>query len=84
MAGWPAPGPRSPSCGVNLPKAHESERLSRAVTAAGMGFSQSWLESAHLRGGAPYFKCARRVLTQIRYACRDARACPARREPQRI
>ena len=44
-------------------QAHPDERLSRAVTAAGMGYSQSWLELVATKGGGPpYFKCGRRVL----------------------
>ena len=44
-------------------EAHPDELLSRAVTAADMGYSQSWLELAATRGGGPtYFKRGRRVL----------------------
>lgn len=65
MARLPNPGPKPTIAQLRreFAEAHASELLSRAVTAAGIGYSQSWLEMAATRGGGPpYFKCTRRVL----------------------
>lgn len=47
MARLPNPGPRPTITQLRreFAEAHESELLSRALAAAGMGLSQRWLES---------------------------------------
>ena len=65
MARFSSPRPKATIADLRreFVQAHLDERLSRAVTAAGMGYSQSQLELVATKGGGPpYFKCGRRVL----------------------
>jgi hypothetical protein len=59
----PKPKPTIPDLRREFAEARPDELLPRAVTAAGIGYSLSWLELAATKGGGPpYFKRGRRVL----------------------